>query len=294
MPTPATPAAGTWFITGTSSGFGRQLTKRLLEHGCRVAATLRRPEALDDLLSAHPRLWVARLDVTDTQQIRDVVADAFAALGSIDVVVSNAGYALLGAAEECTDDQIARQIHTNVLGSIQLVRAVLPHLRAQGGGRILQLSSMGGQVAFPGLSLYHATKWAVEGFFESLGPEVAPFGIETCLVEPGGARTDFGARSLQIAPANEAYADTPAGSVRAYAATRSDAGVPGDPAKMANAMIRAAGAEILPKRLLLGSDCYRLVGEALTDRLEQVEACRDVALSTDADDYVSAGGPLRG
>ncbi|MDE1150475.1 MAG: SDR family NAD(P)-dependent oxidoreductase [Azospirillaceae bacterium] len=137
----------TWFITGTSSGFGRILTEKLLARGDRVAATLRREGALDDLKAPHgDRLRIATLDLTDTVAIRRVVDQAFADLGRIDVVVSNAGYGLFGAAEEVTDDQIRHQIDTNLIGSIQLIRAVLPHLRAQGGGHVLQFSSAGGQL----------------------------------------------------------------------------------------------------------------------------------------------------
>jgi NAD(P)-dependent dehydrogenase (short-subunit alcohol dehydrogenase family) len=275
----------TWFITGTSSGFGRELTEQLLERGDRVAATLRRPEALAALVERYPeRLWVRRLDVTDTDAVRSVVTAAFEELGRIDVVVSNAGYALMGAAEELTDEQVRRQLDTNVVGSIALARAAVPHLRAQGGGRIMQLSSMGGQMAFPGLSLYHASKWAVEGFFESFAHEVAPFGIETCLVEPGGSRTDFGGRSLDAAPALPVYADTPAGAVRAMAASR-EIPAPGEPAKMARAMIDAGGADELPPRLLLGSDAYAAVRGALAARLAYVEAHEQLAQTTDADDY---------
>jgi NAD(P)-dependent dehydrogenase (short-subunit alcohol dehydrogenase family) len=273
-----------WFITGTSTGFGRDLTEQLLARGDRVAATLRRPEALGDLAAAHgDRLWVRRLDVTDTAAIRAVVNAAFAELGRIDVVVSNAGYGLLGAAEELTDEQIEQQLQTNVVGSIQLARAVLPHLRAQGGGKILQVSTMGGQIAFPGMSLYHASKWAIEGFFDSVGQEVAPFGIQTCLVEPGGARTDFAGRSLAMAPANHVYAGTPASHVREIAASRPTSAVPGDVHKMVRAMIAAADAAETPRRLLLGSDAYRLVQAALADRLAFVEAQHDLTVSTDAD-----------
>jgi NAD(P)-dependent dehydrogenase (short-subunit alcohol dehydrogenase family) len=279
----------TWFITGTSTGFGRDLTEQLLSRGDRVAATVRRRDALDALAAQYgEQLWIRQLDVTDTAAIRTVVDDAFAELGRIDVVVSNAGYGLLGAAEEVTDEQIERQLQTNVVGSIQLTRAVLPHLRAQGGGKILQLSTMGGQATFPGMSLYHASKWAMEGFFDSVGQEVAPFGIQTCLVEPGGARTDFAGRSLAMAPANEAYAGTPAAAVRATAATRPASAIPGDAYKMARAMIDAADADELPRRLLLGSDAYRLVHAALSGRLAFVEAQHDITVSTDADDYVPA------
>lgn len=159
----------TWFITGTSSGFGRILSERLLARGDRVAATLRKPEALDDLKARYgEHLWVAPLDVTDTAAIRNVVDQAFSDLGRIDVIVNNAGYALFGAAEEVTDEQIRRQLETNLVGSIQVVRAALPHLRAQGGGRILQMSSEGGQISYPNFSLYHASKWGVEGFIEAV------------------------------------------------------------------------------------------------------------------------------
>jgi NAD(P)-dependent dehydrogenase (short-subunit alcohol dehydrogenase family) len=279
----------TWFITGTSSGFGRDLTEQLLARGDRVAATLRRPEALDDLAERDgDRLWVRALDVTDTAAIRAVVDAAFAELGRIDVVVSNAGYGLLGAAEELTDEQIEHQLRTNVVGSIQLARAALPHLRAQGGGKILQLSTMGGQIAFPGMSLYHASKWAIEGFFDSVGQEVAPFGIQTCLVEPGGARTDFSGRSLTMPPASDAYAGTPAAHLREVAATRPTAAIPGDVHKMVRAMIDAADAAETPRRLLLGSDAYALVHAALADRLAFVEAQHDLSVSTDADDYAPA------
>ena len=282
----------TWLITGTSSGFGRELTTAALDRGDRVAATARRPEVHDDLRSAHPdRLLTYTLDVRDVAAVRWVVDQAFADLGRIDVVVSNAGYALLGAAEECTQKQISDQLDTNVLGSIHLARCVVPHLRAQGGGRIMQLSSMGGQVAFPGLSVYHASKWAMEGFYEAFGPEVAAFGIQTCLVEPGGAQTDFSGRSMVWAEPLDAYADTVVETMRANADKPEM--VPGDPAKMAAAMIDAADADVLRKRLLLGSDAYGHVTAALTERLAAIEAQRTTALATDAQDHVLASSPLR-
>jgi NAD(P)-dependent dehydrogenase (short-subunit alcohol dehydrogenase family) len=147
--------SSTWFVTGASRGFGRELTDQLLARGDRVAATLRRPEQLADLAAAHgDRLWVRALDVTDTAQLREVVDAAFTELGRIDVVVSNAGYGVFGAAEALSDTQIDVLIATNLTGCIQLARAVAPHLRAQGGGRILQMSSMGGLIGFPGFALY--------------------------------------------------------------------------------------------------------------------------------------------
>lgn len=271
----------TWFITGTSSGFGRQLTERLLERGDTVAATLRRPERLDDLKTGYgDRLWVRDLDVTDTQQLREVVDAAFTELGRIDVVVSNAGYGVLGAAEELTDVHIDHMIATNLTGSIQLARAVVPHLRAQGGGRILQLSSMGGQMSFPGFSLYHTTKWGIEGFYDAFAPEVEPFGIHTTLVEPGMIRTTFTANAIRE-PENEAYADNPT----IMRANISQEDMRGDQGKVVVAMMDLADLEHPPRRQLLGSDAYAMVRDALTQRLADAEAQREVAFTTDVDGF---------
>jgi NAD(P)-dependent dehydrogenase (short-subunit alcohol dehydrogenase family) len=274
--------ASTWFITGTSSGFGRNLTEVLLGRGDRVAATLRTPARVNDLVAQYgDQIWVRALDVTDTAQIREVVDAAFAELGPIDVVVSNAGYGVFGAAEELTDAHIDDLIATNLTGSIQLARAVVPHLRAQGGGRILQLSSMGGLMSFPGFSLYHTTKWGIEGFYDAFAPEVEPFGIYTTLIEPGMIRTPFSAAAVR-APRNPAYA----------AISRTDIPLeemPGDQTKVVAAMIRIAELERPPRRQLLGSDAYTLVRDALTQRLEAVEAQRELALTTDADDFRPAG-----
>ena len=157
--------------------------------------------------------------MTDTTAVRDVVDRSFE-LGRIDVVVSNAGYGLFGAAEELSDEQVSHIIATNLSGSIQLIRAALPHLRAQGGGRIIQISSYGGQVAFPGNSLYHATKWGIEGFAESVAQEVAPFGIGVTIVEPGGARTEFRYGSAQVAGLLPAYDGNPAHGFLAHARPR--------------------------------------------------------------------------
>ncbi|MGZ4588685.1 MAG: SDR family NAD(P)-dependent oxidoreductase [Mycobacteriaceae bacterium] len=165
-----------------------------------------------------------------------VVDRSFAQLGRIDVLISNAGYGLFGAAEEFTDAQVDRIIATNLTGSIQLIRSALPHLRAQGGGRIIQLSSYGGQVAFPGNSLYHATKWGIEGFVEAVAAEVAPFGIGMTIIEPGGARTEFRYGSAQVAHLTAAYDDTPAHSFLAMLDPANEL-APGDPARMAARII---------------------------------------------------------
>ncbi|MGI4814386.1 MAG: SDR family oxidoreductase [Janthinobacterium lividum] len=271
-----------WFITGINRGFGRHLTEQLLERGDRVAGTARQLDVLDDLKARYgDRLWLAALDVTDTPAIHRVVDQAFHDFGRIDVVVNNAGYGLFGAAEELSDEQIAHQLATNVIGSIQVVRAALPHLRAQGGGRILQLSSMGGQIALPGLSLYHTSKWAIEGFFEGTAQDIAPFNIQTTLVEPGGARTNFAFDSAVLGKqAIAAYADTPAGATRRMieGGTRVP---PGDPEKMARAMIECVEQNPAPKRLALGSDAYTLMHAALTELLAALEAQKDLAYSTD-------------
>jgi len=176
----------TWLITGASAGLGRLMTERLLTRGDRVVGTVRREGALADLQTEHgDRLAVTMLDLTDKVGIRAAVDGAFGRMGRIDVAVSNAGYGLFGAAEELTDAEIDHQIATNLTGSIQFIRAAIPHLRRQGGGRIVQVSSEGGQIAYPSFSLYHATKWGIEGFIESVAQEVAPFGIDFIIVEPG-------------------------------------------------------------------------------------------------------------
>jgi len=183
-------AQRTWFITGASSGFGRQLTEQLLQGGDRVIGTVRDTGKVADLLERYHETYHAELlDVTDTAAIHEVLERSFSELGRIDVIISNAGYGLFGAAEELSDEQVDHIVATNLVGPIHLIRVALPHLRAQGGGRIIQISSYGGQVAFAGNSLYHATKWGIEGFVESVAQEVAPFGIGMTIVEPGGART---------------------------------------------------------------------------------------------------------
>ena len=272
--------AKNWFISGASSGLGRLMAEKLLTRGDRVVGTVRRAGALDDLVERHgERLTVPMLDVTDTEAVRTVIARAFDGLGRIDAVVSNAGYGLFGAAEEVSDAQIDRQIATNLTGSIQLIRAVLPHLRAQGGGRIVQLSSEGGQIAYPNFSLYHASKWGIEGFVEAVAQEVAPFGIDFLLVEPGPTATSFKAGLDQAKPMT-VYDATPAGEMRRSLSNGSFA-VLGDAERTVAAIIDAADAERPPLRLALGSTAYRSISAALAHRLERLEAQRAIALSAD-------------
>lgn len=270
----------TWFITGTSTGFGRIMTEQLLARGDRVAATLRNPSVLAERLERHPgQLWVAQLDVTDDAAIRSVMARAFAELGRIDVVVSNAAYGLFGAAEELSDAQVKRQLDTNLLGSIQLIRAALPHLRAQGGGRVIQVSSEGGQMAYPNFSVYHATKWGIEGFVESVAQEVGPFGIEFTLAEPGPTPTNFAA-GLDAAPAMAEYADTPSGGVRRALADGSFK-LTGDPVRMVEIMIDSADQAPAPRRITLGSTAYQSIWDSLTQRLAHLESQKNLAHATD-------------
>jgi NAD(P)-dependent dehydrogenase (short-subunit alcohol dehydrogenase family) len=270
-----------WFITGINSGFGRQMTEQLLARGDRVAGTVRKMDAMEDLKSRYgDLLWIARLDVTVVPEIRAVVNRAFAELGRIDVVVNNAGYGLFGAAEELTDEQILHQLHTNLIGSIQVVRAALPHLRAQDGGRIIQLSTYGGQAAFPGGSLYHASKWGVEGFIEAVMQEVAPFNIGVTIIEPGGARTAFRFGGAQLGPKMDVYEGTPAGMTRRMLQDTSR--LPhGDPVKMVKVMIDSVDQNPAPKRIALGSDAFAVIQKALTERLAALEAQKDLACSTD-------------
>ncbi|MGX7003144.1 SDR family oxidoreductase [Caballeronia sp. KNU42] len=274
--------AQTWFITGSSSGFGRVLAEKLLARGDRVAATLRKVHALDDLKEQFgERLWVASLDVTDTAAIRQVTSRAFAELGRIDVVVSNAGYGLVGAAEELSDEQIRLQVDTNLIGSIQVIRAVLPFLRSQGGGRILQVSSEGGQITYPDFSLYHATKWGIEGFVEAVATEVASFGIEFTIVEPGPAKTSFGGGIVKSTPM-AIYDNTPAGDVRRAIESGSFV-LKGDPVKMVQAMIDSVERTPAPLRLTLGSDAFDRVRAGLSKRLAELDAQEDIARSTELD-----------
>jgi NAD(P)-dependent dehydrogenase (short-subunit alcohol dehydrogenase family) len=272
----------TWLITGTSSGLGRIMTERLLDRGDRVAATVRRDDALADLQQKHrDSLSIMRLDLTDADAIRATVDQAFRHLGRIDMVVSNAAYGLVGAAEELSDTQIDHQIATNLTGSIQLIRAVLPHLRQQGGGRIVQVSSEGGQIAYPSFSLYHATKWGIEGFVESVAREVASFGIDFMIAEPGPTATNFGA-GIVMAPPIAAYEATPAGAVRRAVSERTFE-IRGDAGRTVDALIVAADSVKPPFRLVLGSTAYINLTRELARRLTGIEAQRDIAFSADAE-----------
>lgn len=270
-----------WFITGVNSGFGRHLTAQLLARGDRVIGTVRDRAKVADLAAAYPEhLHVALLDMTDTAGIHHLVDRSFAEYGKIDVFVSNAGYGLFGAAEELSDAEIDHIVATNLVGSIQLIRAALPHLREQGGGRIIQLSSYGGQVAFPGNAMYHATKWGIEGFVEAVAQEVAPFGIGMTLVEPGGARTEFRYGSARVARPMPVYDATPA---HAFVKMLDPAAglAPGDPERMAARIIESADMQPAPLRMVLGSQALESTLTVLRKRVEDFATQRDLAASTD-------------
>jgi NAD(P)-dependent dehydrogenase (short-subunit alcohol dehydrogenase family) len=242
-----------WLITGVSSGFGREMTEQLLQRGDRVVGTVRKRDAVADLAMHYPdTLHVESVDATDVAATKAMVDRAFATMCRIDVVISNAGYGLFGAAEELSDTQVDRMIATNLTGSIQFIRAALPHLRRQGGGRVIQISTYGGQVAFAGNSMYHATKWGIEGFVESVAQEVASFGIGMTLVEPGGARTEFRYGSAQVATPMPEYDATPAHAFMRMLDPKNGL-APGDPARMAARIIESADKNPAPLRMVLGT-----------------------------------------
>ena len=270
-----------WLITGISSGLGRHLAEQVLDRGDRLVGTVRRSDSVADLRDKYPDLLrVEVLDVRDTEALRAVVERTVADLGQIDVAINNAGYGVFGAAEEVSDEQLEGVLATNLTACIQLIRAVLPHMRAAGGGRIIQLSSYGGQVAFAGNSLYHATKWGIEGFCESVAQEVAPFGIGVTIVEPGGARTEFRYGSAQVADPLPAYVGNPA---RAFEAMLDPANglAAGDPARMAAAIIDSVDRQPAPLRVVLGSQALDSTIATLRKRIADFEAQRDLAASTD-------------
>jgi NAD(P)-dependent dehydrogenase (short-subunit alcohol dehydrogenase family) len=239
---------------------------------------------LDDLKARYGEtLWVESLDVTQTPSIRRVIDKAIHDFGRIDVLVNNAGYVLLGATEECSDEQIQLQLATNLIGSIETVRAILPSMRRQRSGRIIQISSMGGQAAFPLCSAYHAAKWGVEGFMEALAQEVAPFGIQATIVAPGTIASKFGDNSIFAKVMGE-YEESAVGNFRRQVIAAGTAMYLGDPRKIAQVIIDSTEKESAPKRITLGSDGFQVVHSALVQRLTDLEAQKDLAHSVDLTD----------
>ncbi|WP_409179824.1 oxidoreductase [Amycolatopsis sp. VS8301801F10] len=263
-----------WFITGASSGFGRVLAHTVLARGEKVVATARDPRALQDLKTV-----TARLDVTDPASVETAVNAAIGAYGRIDVLVNNAGHGLVGALEELTDAQARQVLETNVFGVLNVTRAVLPHLRAQRSGHIVQLSSVGGVVGNPGHALYATSKFALEGMSEALAGEVAPLGIRVSLVEPGPFRTDFAGRSMTFSEPIADYANTPAGRMRRQFSAQ-DGAQPNDPVKAAEAILKLVDTPDAPLRLPLGPEAVTRIRAKLEQQLADLAAWEEVSLDT--------------
>ncbi|RBP97814.1 short-chain dehydrogenase/reductase [Bifidobacterium aemilianum] len=283
MSTTTNENAQTWFITGISSGFGKEMAKQLLAAGNTVIGTVRKMDAIEDLQALYPDSLDAQiLDVTDVEAIHRVVNEAFDRHGDIDAIVNNAGYGLFGAAEELSDDEVDHILDTNLLGSIQVIRTALPHLRKQGSGIIIQISSYGGQVAYPGNSMYHASKFGIEGFVEAVAQEVKPFGIRSLIVEPGGARTEFRYGSAHVAKLMPEY-DGPTHSFLTMLDPANGL-APGDPAKMAARIIESSNKPETPLHLVLGSQALDNTIKRLEERLGEYRSETEIAKSTDIDE----------
>jgi NAD(P)-dependent dehydrogenase (short-subunit alcohol dehydrogenase family) len=244
-------AEKTWFITGTSRGFGREWASAALQRGDRVAATARDLSTLDQLAEAHGEaLLPLELDVTDRAAVFESVRRAHDHFGRLDIVVNNAGYGQFGMVEELSEQEARDQIETNLFGALWVTQAVLPFLREQGSGHVLQVSSIGGISAFAGIGMYHASKWALEGISQSLAQEVRDFGIKVTLIEPGGFSTDWGGSSARHAQPLAAYADRHEASRQRRAA---GAGSAGDPVASAEAVLRIVDAAEPPLRVFFGA-----------------------------------------
>jgi NAD(P)-dependent dehydrogenase (short-subunit alcohol dehydrogenase family) len=270
-----------WLITGASSGFGRALAEAALSRGDRVIATARRTDALDDLASSE-RVHVIALDVTDAAGRAAAVSESLERFGQIDVLVNNAGRTQVGAIEESTDEELRDLFELHFFAPAALTRAVLPHMRARRRGAIVQMSSVGGQSTAPGFGAYCATKFALEGFTETLRDEVAGFGIRTLIVEPGAFRTGlFRPGAAHESEAMPEYAEI-VGPTRAYVRDN-DGTQPGDPAKAAAAIITALDADDPPTRLVLGADAIGTIEARLKDLADELDAWRSVGEATAVD-----------
>ncbi|MFE7441341.1 oxidoreductase [Streptomyces chartreusis] len=272
----------TWLITGGSQGLGKALALAALEAGDRVVVTSRKPDALASVRSAYPqRIETVALDVTSPSQVRDVVAAAVERFGSIDVVVNNAGYATSGSIEDFHEEEFRAQVEVNLYGVVNVTRAVLPVMRRQRSGHIVQISSIGGRVGgTPGLGAYQTAKFAVEGFSEVLANEAAPFDVKVTIVEPGGIRTGWAEGAAEPSgPITSDYESTVGAWQRRFAEYAGNE--PGDPDRMARAIIRAVDADEPPRRLLLGSDALGIAVESEEARLAEARKWADVSRSTD-------------
>jgi NAD(P)-dependent dehydrogenase (short-subunit alcohol dehydrogenase family) len=273
----------TWFITGASRGFGRSFTQAALAAGDRVAATARDTSSLDDLAAERgDALLPIALDVTDRDAAFAAVRQAHDRLGGLDVVVNNAGYGVSGAIEELTEEQARRQIEVNLFGALWVTQAALPFLREQGSGWIVQVSSIGGLAAFPLTGIYHASKWALEGFSESLRQEVGPFGIRVLMVEPSGFRTDWAGSSMDRAEPIAAYEGVEAIAERRASQQEENNGAqPGNPDLAAQALLETLDRDDPPFRLLLGNVAYDVAIDRYESRLREFRAGEQRARGAD-------------
>ena len=274
--------AKTWFITGASRGLGALIAEQALGRGDNVVATARDPARVVSRLGDSPNLLAVALDVTNEAQARAAADAAVARFGRIDILLNNAGFGLLGAVEEATAPEIERVYATNVFGLLAVTRAVLPHMRRQRSGHVLNISSIGGYAASAGWGVYCSTKFAVEGITEALALELKPLGVHATVIEPGFFRTDFlDAQSLSVSPSHiDDYADT-AGAMRSFAASANHA-QPGDPAKLARALMTVVDAAEPPLRMPFGSDAVRRIEAKNAAVAQELARWRDLSVSTDA------------
>ena len=268
-----------WFITGTSKGFGRVWAEAALARGDRVAATARDVKTLAPLVERfRDRVAAITLDVTDKAAVSAAITEAHRRFGRLDVVVNNAGYGLFGAIEEISEQDARDQIETNLFGALWVTQAALPILRAQGSGHIIQVSSIGGVNAFPTIGLYHASKWDLEGFSQSLAAEVAGFGIKVTLVEPGGYATDWGGPSAKRATPLPAY-----DAARAAVAGWRSSNVPGDPQATGPAILKLVDAKDPPLRIFFGSGGLALTRAEYGRRIEMWEKWNALSVEAQGD-----------
>lgn len=268
-----------WFITGTSKGFGRVWAEAALGRGDRVAATARDVKTLERLVERYGDLVAAiPLDVTDKAAVDRAVLTANARFGRLDIVVNNAGYGLFGAIEEVSEAEARAQIETNLFGALWVTQAALPHMRAQGSGHIIQVSSIGGVNAFPTIGLYHASKWALEGFSQSLAAEVAGFGIKVTIIEPGGFATAWGGPSAKHARQIGSY-DGARAAIQAFRGQN----VPGDPAATGPAILKVVDAAEPPLRIFFGSGGLPMTRKEYADRIATWEKWSDLSVEAQGD-----------
>jgi len=275
------PASPVWFITGCSTGFGRDLARLVLDRGWRAVVTARDADRVADLVEGHDDTALAlALDVNDQAQVEASVAAAKAKFGQIDVLVNNAGYGYQATAEEGDEAEIRAQFDTNVFGLFAITRAVLPIMRAQGSGNIVNFTSVAGLIGFPGSGYYAASKHAVEGWSDALLAEVGPLGIGVTCVEPGPFRTDWAGRSLRQTPSRISdYADT--AKARMEGTKQVSGTQAGDPVRAGEAIIAAVEQANPPRHLVLGKWGYDAITAKLKERLEAIERARDVSLGAD-------------